>query len=370
MKILVDAHIPYLKGVIEQFGDITYLSGSEFSPEAVRDKDALIVRTVTHFGKDMLENSRVKLICSATIGYDHIDTDYCDSHNIAWRTAPGCNADSVEQYITASLLYMAQKNGWDIRKKTIGIVGVGNVGSRVATACEKLGMRVLKNDPPRQEKENLSDFVALDIIQRDADIVTLHVPLTKEGVYATHHLANSSFFDELQRSPLFINSCRGAVMDTAAVKQARHSGKISGLVIDCWENEPHIDRELLQLSDIATPHIAGYSADGKWNASRMSFENVNEFFNCGISPIPFVEIPSAPSSIISLDELPVEEQLSHAVWHTYHPIRETEELKSHPNDFSRFRSEYPLRREYKAYTLVGGDADVRLTLQSLGFAIQ
>ena len=374
MKILADAHIPYLKGTAKQFGDVEYLPGNQFSKEAIKEKDALIVRTVTHFGEEILEGSNVKLICSATIGYDHIDTAYCDSHNIAWRTAPGCNANSVEQYVTASLLFLAQKHSFELKDKTIGIVGVGNVGSKVEAACRKLGMRVLLNDPPLVETMHASsqsrNYVDLVIIKREADIITLHVPLTKNGKYATYHMADERFFDELERKPFIINSCRGSVADNQAWTKAIKEGKVSGSVIDCWENEPDIDAELLELADIATPHIAGYSADGKWTATKMSLENLNDFFGSGIHPIAFQEIPAPALPVINLAEIPANEQLQHTVWHTYNPMKETVDLKSEPEKFYWFRSHYPLRREYHAYTVVNADPAVSEILSKLGFRIQ
>lgn len=382
MKILADAHIPYLNGVAEQFGETEYLPGNQFSKDAIKDKDALIVRTVTHFGKEILSGTNVKLICSATIGFDHIDTAYCDSHGIAWRTAPGCNADSVKQYVTATLLYLAEKHNFDLKEKTIGIVGVGNVGNKVRIACEKLGMRVLLNDPPREERETggkgdrergglgeKDTFVSLEKIKEESDIITLHVPLTKTGKHATYHLADEGFFDELPTKPFIINSCRGSVVDNQAMKKALQDGKISGAVIDCWENEPNIDLQLLELADIATPHIAGYSADGKWMATKMSIDNLKDFFKSTEEP-KFHELPQPLQPIINMAEIPVEEQLSHAVWHTYNPMAETVELKSAPEKFYWFRSNYPLRRECKAYTVVNADPQVAETLKSLGFIVQ
>lgn len=370
MKILADAHIPYLQGVAEQFGETEYLPGNEFSKETIKDKDALIVRTVTHFGEEILQNSRVKLICSATIGYDHIDTAYCDSHGIAWRTAPGCNADSVEQYVTASLLFLAQKHGFSLKEKIIGIVGVGNVGSRVEIACKKLGMHVLLNDPPREEKETSKEkniFVDLETIKQEADIITFHVPLTKSGKYATWHMAEKHFFDELQKKPFIINSCRGSVVDNQVMKEALREGKISGAVIDCWENEPNIDLELLDMADIATPHIAGYSADGKWTATKMSIENLKDYFGSETTP-EFQPLPLPRHPVINLNE--TDKQLEQAVWHTYNPMQETIELKSAPEKFYWFRSHYPLRREYHAYTVVNADPHVAEVLKSLGFVVQ
>jgi erythronate-4-phosphate dehydrogenase len=371
MKILADSHIPYLQGIAEQFGEVQYLPGNQFTKEAIKNKDALIVRTVTHFDEKILSGSSVKLICSATIGYDHIDTAYCDAHNIAWRTAPGCNANSVEQYVTASLLYLAEKHHFHLSDKTIGIVGVGNVGSKVAIACEKLGMRVLLNDPPRAEKEkNATIFVDLEAIKREADIITFHTPLTKTGEHKTHHLADDDFFASVAKKPFIINAARGGVTSNEALKKAIHNSQLSGIVLDCWENEPNIDTELLEMAEIATPHIAGYSADGKWTATKMSLENLNNFFGLNIKPT-FQEILPALFPVINLHEFSVEKQLSHTVWHTYNPMAETVNLKSSPEKFAWFRSNYcPWRREFPAHIVVNADPAVEIILKSLGFKVQ
>ncbi len=367
-RILADAHIPYLKGVAEQIGEVAYLPGNQFTREAIRDKDALIIRTVTHFGEEILSGSSVKLICSATIGYDHIDTVYCDTHGIAWRTAPGCNANSVEQYVTASLLCLAEKHQFKLKDKTIGIVGVGNVGSKVAAACRKLEMKVLLNDPPRAEKEGNEDghFVDIETIRRESDMITFHTPLTKTGRHATWHLADESFLHALTRKPFIMNAARGAITDNQALKKALRAGIISGVVIDCWENEPDMDKELLALADIATPHIAGYSADGKWTATKMSLENLIDFFGLGVIP-KFSEIPPPLLPVIDLRKVEPETQLAHAVWHTYHPMTETVALKSSPEKFHWFRANYPLRREYPAYRVIHASPSVENELRQLGF---
>ncbi len=368
MKILADEHIPYLKGVIEQFGEVEYLPGNQFSKESIKDKDALIVRTVTHFGKENLYGRNVKIICSATIGFDHIDTEYCDANGVAWRTAPGCNANSVEQYVTASLLHLAKKYNFNLKDKAIGIVGVGNVGSKVEVACRKLGMRVLLNDPPREDNEGSSGFVDIKTIKRVCDFITFHTPLTKTGKYKTLHLADDIFFDEVLCKPFIINAARGGVTSNNSLKKAIRSGKVSGAVIDCWENEPDIDCELLEMVDIATPHIAGYSADGKWTATRMSIENLIEFFNLQVSP-EYLEIPHPIEPIIDLQSIIEEDQLSHAVWHTYNPVKESELLKLNPEKFYWFRSNYPLRREYHAYSVVNATNPIKELLENLGFNV-
>ncbi|MFA6701320.1 MAG: 4-phosphoerythronate dehydrogenase PdxB [Dysgonamonadaceae bacterium] len=370
MKILADLHIPFLKGVVEHFGEVDYLPGNQFTKAAIQDKDALIVRTVTYFGKEILEGTNVKLICSATIGYDHIDTEYCDNHNIAWRTAPGCNANSVEQYITSSLLFMCKKQGFELKDKTIGIVGVGNVGSKVEAVCRKLGMRVLLSDPPRQENEQSSDYVDIDTIQKEADIITFHTPLTKSGPHKTFHLVNDDFFNSLVKKPIIMNAARGGIVNNLSLKAALIDGKVSGAVIDCWEHEPNIDLELLNLVDIGTPHIAGYSADGKWMGTKISLENLNEYFHLGFNNIP---MPSLPDPIqdktIDLSKISPSNQLAYAVRHTYDPLIETENLRMHPEKFYWCRSNYPIRREYKAFSIIGEDKYNTEILSHLGFII-
>ncbi|MDI9521839.1 MAG: 4-phosphoerythronate dehydrogenase PdxB [Bacteroidota bacterium] len=368
IKILADAHIPFLQGVAERYGEVEYLPGNQFTPDAVKEKDALIVRTVTRFNEEMLAGSRVKLICSATIGFDHIDTAYCDAQGIAWRTAPGCNASSVEQYVTASLLYLARKYRFQLNEKMIGIVGVGNVGSKVAVACEKLGMRVLLNDPPREELEGSAAFTPIETIQREADIITFHTPLTRDGKHKTYHLADSEFLSATARQPFIINAARGGVVDNRALIHALRDGNVSGAIIDCWENEPNIDLELLKLVDIATPHIAGYSADGKWNATKMSLEQLSDFFQLDVAP-RYQEIPAPTKPLVSLHNVEPSQQLEKAVWHTYNPALETEALKAVPGDFYHFRSHYPLRREYPAHRVTGCDKLVAPLLTNLGFQI-
>lgn len=367
MKIIADRNIPYLKGVAEHFGDVTYLDGADFTKEAIKDADTLIVRTVAHFGETNLAGSNVKLICSATIGYDHIDTAYCDANGIAWRNAPGCNSGSVQQYIVSSLIVLAQQKGFDLQDKTIGIVGVGNVGKKVAKACEILGMKVLLNDPPRQRLEGESNFVSLDTIKKEADIITFHTPLIKEGEDKTFHLADDDFFATLAKQPILINSARGAIVATKAIKKALQEGKISGAMIDCWENEPSIDLEYMNMVDIATPHIAGYSADGKANATRMSLESVAEFYSLGKTPIALVKASEPENSIIDLNDFSSSNRIYSALLATYSPKSDFIRLKANPATFKQLRNDYPLRRESLAYSIVNANDEERKILSELGF---
>ena len=300
MKIIVDDKIPYIHGALEPFAEVVYLPGSKTTAEVVKDADALITRTRTICNEALLSGSSVKIIATATIGYDHIDTDYCDRAGIKWTNAPGCNAKSVEQYIASAIMVMAEKKNGTLAGKTIGVVGVGNVGSKIAKIAEMLGMRVLLNDPPRAREEGEKGFVGLDTILKESDVITLHVPLNQDGIDATFHLADEKLFARMARKPVFINSCRGEVVKTAALKDAIRTGQVSGAVVDCWENEPDIDSELLALVDLGTPHIAGYSRDGKAKGTEMTVQAVSRFLGLGSKnwKASNVEKPDKPEILI------------------------------------------------------------------------
>lgn len=337
MKVIVDNKIPYIKGVIERIADkVVYLPGNAFTPQEVKDADALIVRTRTLCNRDLLEGSRVKFIATATIGFDHIDTAYCQEAGITWTNCPGCNASSVEQYVHSVLLLLKREKNLCLEGATIGIVGVGHVGSKVATMASKLGMRVLLNDPPRAEKGE-EGFVDLHTIARECDVITFHTPLNREGIYRTFHLADEAFFNQLGRSPYIINSSRGEVVETQALLRALEKGQVKETVIDTWENEPDIDLTLLREAFIATPHIAGYSADGKANATRMSLEALCRFFGIEAN---FKIVPSSlPEDMIWSEDKET------AYLQLYNPMRDSEWLKAEPEKFEWFRGNYPLRRE-------------------------
>ena len=372
MKIIADKNIPYLKGIVEQYGETTYLSGAEFTKEAIADADTLIVRTVTHFDQKLLENSKVKLICSATIGYDHIDTEYCDKHNIKWTNAPGCNSGSVQQYITSVLLTLADKHSLDLKEMTIGIIGVGNVGKKVANICQLLGMKVLQNDPPRATKEDSHCFVSLDEIKEQADIITFHTPLNKSGEFKTYHLADELFFSSLKRKPYIINSARGAIIDTNAILKAIHSKQITAAIVDCWENEPSINLDYLNTATIATPHIAGYSADGKANATRMSLLSIAKYWNLDSNIADLVKPNNLEKTEINLDLFGNDKwsRIKGALLFTYSPMLDDKKLRNNPDSFKELRNSYPLRRENKAFTILNIKLEEQKIFQSLGFQIK
>ena len=235
MRVIVDNKIPFIKEAIEKIADsVIYTPGRDFTPELVKDADALIIRTRTHCNKELLEGSKVRFIATATIGFDHIDTEYCREAGIAWTNAPGCNSASVAQYVQSALLLLQQLKRVQLSELTLGIIGVGNVGSKIAQVGQELGMRVLKNDLPRQDKEGESDFSSLQALAAECDILTFHVPLYKEGPYKTFHLADHTFFRSLKRYPVIINTSRGEVIETNALLNALEDGLISDAIIDVW----------------------------------------------------------------------------------------------------------------------------------------
>ncbi|EKN17778.1 MULTISPECIES: 4-phosphoerythronate dehydrogenase PdxB [Parabacteroides] len=366
MKIVADNTVPYLKGVAEPIAEIKYLNSNEFTPSTIHDADALIVRSIDKCTRELLQGSRVKLITTATIGFDHIDIKYCDEAGITWKNAPGCNAVSVAQYLLASLITIALRRGETLQGKTIGIVGVGHVGKELEKLCTAYGLHILRNDPPRAEEEGAAGFVSLDTIAEEADIITFHTPLTKEGPFATRHLANEVFFNKTRKKPWFVNASRGAVHDTTALIKALKSGKISEAVIDCWENEPAIDRELLSLTAVATPHIAGFSADGKANGTRTCLENIERFFGVKIEKLREVMPPEPADPVIDLAGV-TEHRIEHAILKSFSPLGVDRALRETPEKFEWFRANYHHPREFAAYTVKNATTEERELFDKLGF---
>lgn len=344
MKIIIDNKIPFIGEALSKIADeVVYLPGKDFTPKAVQDADALIVRTRTHCNRALLEGSRVKFIATATIGFDHIDTDYCRSAGITWTNAPGCNSASVAQYIQSALLLLQTTRGRKLEEMTLGIVGVGNVGSKVAAVARRWGMRVLQNDLPRAEQEGGANFVSLERIAQESDVITFHVPLYKEGSYQTFHLADEAFFGRLKRRPVLINTSRGEVVETEALLRALQSGTLSEAIIDVWENEPHPHPTLLNKVMIGTPHIAGYSADGKANATRMSLEALCRHFEIDADYQILPPLPETPHLVAPT--------MAAALLTIYDPRRDSDALKLHPESFEQLRGDYPFRREEEAYDI-------------------
>lgn len=361
MQLIIDDKIPFIHGLAEQIGDVHYLPGANITAESVRNADAIIVRTRTKVDAALLAHSSVRLAVTATIGHDHINAAELAQLGIAWSNCPGCNAESVAQYVR-NCLWCAIAAGHLSPQPSatcVGIVGVGHVGSAVDRALRAEGFRTLHCDPPKGEAATLAD------VAQQCQVVTLHTPLTHEGEHATFHLADANFFAQLRDCRVFINAARGECMDTDALKTALRSRKVGCAIIDTWENEPNIDHELLDLAFIATPHIAGYSADGKANGTRMSLAAVVKHFQLHVHPELLVQPPSLPPhfdyATLVLSDLPASSteiyqqslakntdillptaitQLKH-----YSPLADTLRLRHTPNSFEYQRGHYPLRRE-------------------------
>jgi len=367
MKIVADIEIPFLKGLLEPVAEVVYLPGRDICNKDLLDADALIVRTRTICNSNLLEGTNVRFIGTATIGYDHIDQDYCEAKNIAWVSAPGCNSRAVSQYVTSSLLVLADKYRFKLADKTLGIIGAGQVGQKVERSARLLGMNILLNDPPRARNEGEKNFNSLDRLLKECDIITLHTTLEKEGPDKTYHLLDASFFARLTKPIFLINSSRGGVIDTHALKQAIQKGKVIDCVLDCWENEPDIDQELLEKCLVTTPHIAGYSSDGKANATKAVLEQLNRFFQLNLPRIvPELPIPDAPILKIPRNS---PDKIASALLHSYNPLNDTKMLKKDPKSFDQLRANYELRREYKAFRLLNlPDKDADL-MRAFGFQL-
>ncbi len=331
MKIVVDDKIPFLLDKLQQLADeVVVLPGRQIGPDDVRDADALVIRTRTRCDRQLLSGSKVQFVATATIGFDHIDVDFMERAGISWTNCPGCNSGSVAQYVESSLLVLQQQKGVDLQHTTIGIVGCGHVGSKVRAVCERMGMRVLVCDPPLGH----ADFVSLEVLEREADIITFHVPLTRSGKYATYHMADSAFFSRLQRTPYIINTSRGEVVSNEALLTALQKSVVRDAILDVWEHEPNLDLRLLERVFIGTPHIAGYSADGKVNADNMVINALCQHFHL---PHPgLVTAPELPNASSAAYASPLD---------YYNPLVDSEALKKEPALFEYFRDHYPLRRE-------------------------
>ncbi len=372
-RIVIDDKIPFIQGVLEEYAHVVYLPGSDITPADVRFCDILIVRTRTLCNRDLLEGSSVKLILSATIGTDHIDTNYCQGAGIFWKNAPGCNSGSVMQYVASALLHWAEHHRVDLSTRVLGIIGVGNVGRKVAHLAGILGMRVLLNDPPRVRREGERIFCSLQQVLQEADILSFHVPLTREGSDATFHLADAQFFSKVNSGALVINTSRGEVIDSLALKQFLDGNDRNQAILDVWENEPDIDLELLSRSALATPHIAGYSSDGKANATRMVVKEAGLYMGLNLEDwIPVLPVPITHQLICNTGNKTFQQVVCELVLKCY-PISEDDALlRRAPSDFERIRGSYRVRREFLAYTVQLKNAcqeDV-VKLEQLGFQVE
>lgn len=345
LKIVADRNIPFINEAIEGLGTTVCLPGDAVTPEEMRDTEILLTRTRTKCDSRLLDGSPCTFIGTATIGTDHIDLPYCASRGITVANAPGCNAPAVAQYVLAAISHTLRP-GETLADRTIGIIGAGNVGSILERWARGLGMKVLLNDPPREEAGTDGKiYVGLEEIAEKCDVITVHTPLTREGRHATYHLINDEFLAMTRRRPMIINAARGPVTDTEALKRAFRGGKISGLAIDCWEGEPAIDTELLEMAAVATPHIAGYSREGKVRGTSMVLDALATHLSTryGID-ITAKKIKASLPKIGRVPEVITADQIGYDI------EADTASLKSVPPGqlpatFESLRNNYPLRPE-------------------------
>lgn len=330
MKIIADSAIPFLHGLFEPWGEVCYLPGAAITADDVRDADALVVRTRTRCDEALLGGSRVRLVVTATIGYDHIDTAWCARHGVRVATAAGCNARGVLQWIAAALVYLARCEGWQPAEKTLGIVGVGHVGSLVKEYAEAWGFRVVCCDPPREARERCG-FLPLEVVAREADLLTLHTPLDA----STHHLVDAALLARMKPGAVLINTSRGEVADNDALASSPHP-----CLMDVWEQEPHLHPALLAKTILSTPHIAGYSEQGKATATAMAVDAVARFFDLPLRGwYPPLAAPSSPHAISW-------QELCNSIGGVFDIAAESRRLKERPDTFEAMRDGYRLRREY------------------------
>lgn len=341
MKIVADKHIPFLEGVFEPYAEVVYIDGRQINHDDVVDADALIIRTRTKCNADLLDGTKVKLISTATIGTDHIDLDYCARHGIEVHNAEGCNAGGVMQYVFSALYGVAARKNIKLDGANFGIIGVGHVGSKVEHMARYLGFNVLRCDPPRAAAEGEEGFCSLEYLLANSQIVTMHTPLDD----TTRGMADEEFFMLMQPGTIFINASRGEVMNEDALKAAYP--KLGAAIIDTWNNEPDVDEDLIELVDVATPHIAGYSFQGKQNGTASAVQSVAHHF--GIEELydyyPENDIPDHEPKLLDLKDKK-QGEIAAVFQYNYPIFTDDFRFRMEPGNFEKMRSNYQYRREF------------------------
>lgn len=368
MKIIADSNQPFAAEAFGLLGEVVLLPAKAITREVLRGADALVCRSTIKVNEELLRGTPVKFVGTCTIGVDHVDEKYLSTAGIAFAAAPGCNARSVSEYFTAAVLRYCVQNGLNLAGKTVGVIGVGNVGRLVAEKVRALGMRVLLNDPPREEAEGSAGFTPLPELLAASDIVTLHVPLEKGGEHPTFGMADAEFFARLRPGALFINAARGKVVVEDALLAALESGRLGGAVLDVFPQEPQISPRLHERLFIATPHIAGHSHDGKVVGTQMIFDAANRFFaaNRAWDYRGFMPKPQNPE-LVALETGSLEERLETLVRASYDIMADDAVLRRAPQDFHDYRQNYPLRLEFAHYRVRAEGDELAQTAQALGF---
>jgi erythronate-4-phosphate dehydrogenase len=379
MRIVIDENVLFGKETFSLIGEVTSVPGRLIAPGVIKDADILVVRSVTKVDEELLKSSNVKFVGSATAGIDHVDTEYLKSRDIGFSSAPGSNSNSVAEYVIAGLLLLYREGKISLEEMSLGVVGVGNVGSKVVKKAEGLGVKVLQNDPPRFRETKDSIFRELDELM-DCDVITLHVPLSYSGEDKTFNLFDEKRIDKIKRGSVLINTSRGKVVGESVLKSALRKGHLSGAILDVWEKEPDIDREMLELIDIGTSHIAGYSYDGKVKGTRMVFDDICEFFSIDKEWKVKLPPPEAPyMEVASNENESFAEIISDVVFRVYDIKKDDNKLrkilnlegKEKRDFFDGLRANYWRRREFFNTSLELNTENERLknSFRALGFNV-
>jgi erythronate-4-phosphate dehydrogenase len=380
MKIIADENIPEVAQAFGTLGEVTLVPGRGLRARDVCAADVLLVRSVTRVDRELLEGSRMRFIGSATIGFDHVDRDYLRARGIGFATAPGSNATSAAEYVLSALLALGERQGVNLAGRTVGIVGCGNVGSRVRDRVAAMGCRCLVNDPPLQERGGEGGFVGLDTIILQADIISLHVPLEKAGRHPTWHLFDAVLLQRLKPGAILVNTSRGAVVDNAALDNLLATRPDLSVVLDVWEGEPSINTALLEKAALGTAHIAGYSLDGKLRGTEMIYRAACDFFGYPAQWDAGAVLPAASRvDLRGAAGVDVLARCREAIFRVYDIRRDDARLRGllelppaeWPIAFDRLRKEYPVRREFAATTVIidSDDPETGKMLRALGFEV-
>jgi erythronate-4-phosphate dehydrogenase len=371
LKIVADENISYAEEAFSHFGTVELYPGRNITNKLLRDADVLITRSVTMVNEELLKETRVKFVGTATIGWDHIDTAYLQKKNIYFTSAAGCNSDAVTEYVFSALYHIAAKNGLSLPGKKLGIIGAGNIGSRISGIASNLGMQVLLNDPPLFDKTRDPKYIPLQELYQ-CDIISLHVPLTMSGNYKTYHLFDQRNLSFLNKGVILINTSRGPVIDNAALPGYIIDKEITA-VLDVWEHEPEMNKDLLSLAEIATPHIAGYSLEGKINGTAIIYNHLCNFYSYDPGwKYEHQVIPVDPIEVITNGS--AEDKINSVIEQVYNIRRDDQDLRKAlkmqdseiPRHFDHLRKIYPLRREFFNFE-VKKDPDVSEYLKALRF---
>ncbi|ASG63033.1 4-phosphoerythronate dehydrogenase PdxB [Kluyvera genomosp. 3] len=370
MKILVDENMPYARELFSRLGEVKAVPGRPIPTEALTDADALMVRSVTKVNEALLGDKAIKFVGTATAGTDHVDQAWLEQAGIGFSAAPGCNAIAVVEYVFSALLMLAERDGFALADRTVGIVGVGNVGGRLQKRLEALGIKTLLCDPPRADNGEEGDFRSLDELVAQADVLTFHTPLYKDGPYKSLHLADEALIASLKPGAILINACRGPVVDNAALLKCLNAGQQLSVVLDVWEPEPDLNLALLDKVDLGTSHIAGYTLEGKARGTTQVFEAYSQFIGQPQEVALSSLLPVPEFGRISLHgplDQPTLKRLVHLVYDVRRDDAPLRKVAGIPGEFDKLRKNYLERREWSSLTVECDDADAAALLQKLGF---